>query len=115
MPQDHVVWILLEVVDHLDLSRIESRYALGGRGRRAYDPRMMLALLIHAYADGVRSSRQIERLCRTDSAMRVICGLQVPDHIAIARFRQLHQDSVRDCSRRCCWCARRPGWDGWAR
>ncbi|WP_404820447.1 transposase [Streptomyces malaysiensis] len=87
---------MLEVVDHLDLSRIESRCALGGAGRRAYDPRMMLALLIYAYADGVRSSRQIERLCRTDVAMRVICGLQVPDHTAIARFRQVHQDSVRE-------------------
>ncbi|MFD0509971.1 transposase [Streptomyces sp. NBC_00371] len=96
LPQDHVVWTLLEVVDHLDLSTIESRYALGGTGRRAYDPRMMLALLIYAYADGVRSSRQIERLCRTDVAMRVISGLQVPDHTAIARFRQLHQDSVKD-------------------
>ncbi|MFI0766119.1 transposase [Streptomyces sp. NPDC021218] len=39
---------------------------------------MMLALLIYAYADGVRSSRQIERLCRTDVAMRVICGCRSP-------------------------------------
>ncbi|MEW2574283.1 transposase [Streptomyces sp. NPDC047070] len=96
LPEDHVVWVLLEVVEHLDLSGLEARYALGGVGRRAYDPRMMLALLIYAYADGKRSSRQIERLCRTDVAMKVICALQVPDHTAIARFRQLHQDSVRD-------------------
>lgn len=96
LAEDHVVWILLEVVDHLDLSGIEARYALGGVGRRAWDPRMMLALLIYAYADGIRSSRQIERLCRTDVAMRVICGMQVPDHTAIARFRQVHQDSVRE-------------------
>ncbi|MGW3985198.1 transposase [Streptomyces mirabilis] len=75
---------------------MEKRYSLGGVGRRAYDPRMMLALLIYAYADGIRSSRQIERLCRTDVAMRVICALQVPDHTAIARFRQMHQGSVRD-------------------
>ncbi|WP_329537641.1 transposase (plasmid) [Streptomyces sp. NBC_01450] len=57
---------------------------------------MMLALLIYAYADGIRSSRQIERLCRTDVAIRVICALQVPDHTAIARFRQMHQGSVRE-------------------
>ncbi|MGW2940017.1 transposase [Streptomyces sp. NPDC001156] len=96
LPNDHVVWVLLEVVDHLDLSGLEKRYSLGGVGRRAYDPRMMLALLIYAYADGIRSSRQIERLCRTDVAMRVICALQVPDHTAIARFRQMHQGSVRE-------------------
>ncbi|MFB9840023.1 transposase [Actinoallomurus acaciae] len=79
----------------MDVTELEARYAQGGPGRRAYDPRMLLALLIYAYSAGVRSSRQIERLCRTDVAMRVICGLQVPDHTVIARFRQRHQDSVR--------------------
>jgi transposase len=96
LPDDHVVWALLEVVDRLDMSGLEGRYALGGAGRAAYDPRMLLALLIYAYSDGIRSSRQIERLCRTDVAMRVITGMQVPDHTVIARFRQRHQDSVRE-------------------
>jgi transposase len=95
LPDDHVVWVLLEVVEHLDVAGLEARYAQGGPGRRAYDPRMLLALLIYAYSAGVRSSRQIERLCRTDVAMRVICGMQVPDHTVIARFRQRHQDVVR--------------------
>ena len=96
LPGDHVVWALLEVVDRLDISGLEARYALGGAGRAAYDPRMLLALLIYAYSDGIRSSRQIERLCGTDVAMRVITGMQVPDHTVIARFRQRHQDSVRE-------------------
>lgn len=96
LPGEHPVRTVLEVVEHLDLSRLRSWYALGGAGRRAYDPQMLLALLIYAYADGIRSSRQIERLCRTDVAMRVICASEVPDHTVIARFRQLHQDSVRD-------------------
>lgn len=95
LPGDHAVWVLIEVVDHLDVTALEARYAQGGPGRRAFDPRMLLALLIYAYSAGVRSSRQIERLCRTDVAMRVICGLQEPDHTVIARFRQRHQDSVR--------------------
>jgi transposase len=95
LPEDHVVWALLGVVDRLDISDLEARYALGGAGRQAYDPRILLALLIYAYSDGIRSSRQIERLCRTDVAMRVITGMQVPDHTVIARFRQRHQDSVR--------------------
>jgi len=96
LPAEHSVWVVLEIVEHLDLSGLRARYALGGVGRCAYDPRMLLALLVYAYADGIRSSRQIERLCRTDVAMRVICASDVPDHTVIARFRQLHQDSVRD-------------------
>jgi len=96
LPDDHVVWVLLEVIDRLDVSGLEARYALGGAGRRAFDPRMLLALLIYCYSGGIRSSRQIERLCRTDVAMRVITGQRVPDHTVIARFRQRHQDSVRE-------------------
>ncbi|MBG0831101.1 transposase [Planomonospora sp. ID67723] len=96
LPDDHVVWVLLEVVEHLDVAALEARYAQSGPGRRAYDPRMLLSLLIYAYSAGVRSSRQIERLCRTDVAMRVICGLQVPDHTVIARFRQRHQHFVQE-------------------
>jgi transposase len=48
---------------------------------------MLLGLLIYAYCQGVRSSRQIERLCWTDVAFRVLCAQDVPDHAAIARFR----------------------------
>jgi transposase len=96
LPSDHVVWVLLEVVDQLDVSGLEARYALGGAGRRAFDPRMLLTLLIYSYSGGIRSSRQIERLCRTDLAMRMITGMRVPDHTVIARFRQRHQDSVRE-------------------
>jgi transposase len=96
LPVDHVVWIVLETVAQLDLRGLQARYALGGVGRRAFDPGMLLALMIYAYADGIRSSRQIERMARTDVAMRLICASQVPDHTVIARFRQLHQESVRD-------------------
>jgi len=63
LPVDHQVWLILDVVEQLDLRVLTGRYALGGVGRRAYDPQMMLALLIYGYATGVRSSRAIERAC----------------------------------------------------
>ena len=59
--------------------------------RRAYNPEMLLVLLVYAYCTGQRSSRQIERLCEVDVAYRVICANLVPDHTTIARFRQDHQ------------------------
>ena len=52
---------------------------------------MLLALLLYGYCRGVRSSRQIERLCEVDVAFRVICAADVPDHSVIARFRQAHR------------------------
>ncbi len=96
LPADHQVWLVLDVVGHLDLRALTGRYALGGAGRRAFDPAMMLALLIYGYANGVRSSRAIERACHTDVAFRVICAQDVPDHTQIARFRQRHLAEVTD-------------------
>ena len=52
---------------------------------------MMALLLLYAYAQGERSSRQIERRCREDVAFRVLCANQMPDHATIARFRAEHE------------------------
>jgi transposase len=96
LPADHQVWLILDVVEQLDLRVLTGRYALGGVGRRAYDPVMMLALLMYGYANGVRSSRAIERACHTDIAFRVICAQDAPDHTQIARFRRQHLDLFAD-------------------
>jgi transposase len=96
LPSDHLAWLVLEVVDQLDLSGLEARYRLGSAGREAYDPAMMTALLIYAYCCGVRSSRVIERSCRTDVAFRVIAAQQHPDHVTIARFRQALEQGLAD-------------------
>lgn len=66
------------------------KYRSDGKGQAAYEPSMMVALLLYAYSLGIRSSRQIERLCERDIAFRVIVANQIPDHTTIARFRQEH-------------------------
>ena len=96
LPADHLVWFVLEIVDRLDRSAFHSRHLNAGVGRAAYDPDMLLGLLIYAYCNGVRSSRQIERLCWTDVAFRVLCAQDVPDHATIARFRAGCQDAFAD-------------------
>src|SRR5512144_3318602 len=52
-------------------------------------------LLLYAYCLGVRSSRQIERLCQRDVAFRVVAGNLRPDHATIARFRQRHVEALK--------------------
>jgi transposase len=96
LPADHLARLVLEVVDQLDLSAIESRFQLGGVGREAFHPRLLTGLLIYAYCVGVRSSRQMERLCATDVAFRVISAQQHPDHTTLARFRQRHAAALAD-------------------
>jgi transposase len=63
LPEDHLVWTILGVVDQMDLGRFNDAYRLGAAGRPAYDPQMMVALLMYSYARGNRSSRGIERAC----------------------------------------------------
>lgn len=94
LPDDHLVWFVLDAVAGLDLAAFRDRRRLGGAGRAAYDPAMMLGLLIYGYAVGQRSSRQIERACRTDVAFRIACAQDVPDHVTIARFRAEHEHAL---------------------
>jgi transposase len=98
LERDHLVWFLFDVVGRLDLSGLRSAYRLGGSGRRAYDPAMLLTLLVYGLSQGVRSSRGLERACRSDVAFRVICGTwgETPDHATICRFRRRHQDVIGD-------------------
>lgn len=91
LPEGHLAWFVVDVVERLDTSVLHARHPNEGVGRRAYDPDMLLGLLIYAYCSGVRSSRQIERLCEVDVAFRVLAGGHVPDHTTIARFRQDHE------------------------
>lgn len=93
LPDDHLAWLVLDIVAQLDRSTLHARHPNAGAGRSAYDPDMLLALLIYAYAHGVRSSRQIQQRCVTDVAFRVLCAQDVPDHTTIARFRAEHQEA----------------------
>ncbi len=88
LPPDHPVWLVIGVVGgHLDTSAFHAARRTGGAGAAGYDPDMLVTLLAWAYANGVTSSRRIEQLCRTDVAFMVICGLDAPDHVTVARFR----------------------------
>ena len=94
LEDDHLVWTVLGAVDQIDLDGFYGAYRANGQGRAAYDPQMMISLLLYAYCLGIRSSRQIERACRGDVAFKVITALQIPDHSTIAEFRRRHQDRL---------------------
>jgi transposase/predicted XRE-type DNA-binding protein len=94
LPEDHLAWFVLDVVEELDLSVFLGGYRADGRGGAAYDPAVMLALLIYAYSVGGRSSRRVERRCVEDVAFRVVAANLQPDHATIARFRAAHEDAI---------------------
>ena len=92
--EDHLAWTVLEAVGEMDLSEFYAVYRPDGQGRPAYEPAMMVALLMYAYSQGNRSSRGIERKCREDVAYRVIAVNLVPDHSTIEEFRARHEAAL---------------------
>jgi transposase len=94
LPEGDLAWFLLDAVAQMDLAAIEQTYRRDGWGQAAYEPTMMVALLLYAYCLGERSSRQIERLCERDIAFRVIAANQRPDHTTLARFRKTHETAL---------------------
>lgn len=94
LAEDHLVWTVLGAVEQMDLDGFYGVYRANGQGRAAYDPAMMVALLLYAYAVGIRSSRRIERACRGDVAFKVITAMAVPDHSTIAEFRRRHETAI---------------------
>jgi len=87
VPEDDLSWFILDAVGQMDLSAFYMKYRFDGTGATAYEPSMMVSLLLYAYCMGERSSRGIERLCHWDVRFRVITGNLAPDHATIARFR----------------------------
>src|SRR6187200_1803666 len=90
----HLAWFVIDAVAEMDLEAFYAAYRVDGRSRPPYDPAMMVALLLYAYARGIRSSRVIERACDEDGAFRVLAAQQQPDHATIARFVERHENAI---------------------
>jgi transposase len=91
LPEDHLAWFVVGAVEDMDLEAFYADYRADGHGAAAYEPSMMVALVLYAYATKQRSSRAIEIHCRQDVAYRVITANRVPDHATIARFIVRHE------------------------
>src|SRR5918992_512481 len=76
LPEGHLAWFVIDAVAEMDLAGFYAAYREDGHGRAAYEPAMMVALLLYAYARGLRSSRAIERACEEDVAYRVLAANQ---------------------------------------
>ena len=96
LPADHLAWFVIDAVAAMDLASFYAVYRSDGHGRAAYEPSVMVTLVLYSVATGVRSSRQIESHCRQDVAFRVITGNLVPDHATISRFICRHERALAD-------------------
>ena len=86
IPEDDLAHFVIEAVERVEMSAFKVNHR--GTGSAQYHPRMMLALLIYCYANGIFSSRRIERATHRDIGVRFVAANVHPDHDTIATFRR---------------------------
>ena len=94
VPADDMVHFVIEAVNGLRLSTLKVN--VKGTGSRQYPPKMMLALVIYCYANGIFSSRRIERATYRDIAVRYLTADTHPDHDTICTFRRENFEAVTE-------------------
>src|SRR3954452_2725760 len=95
LPEDDLVFFLLDLVPQLDLSPFHDHYARELRGQPPFDVTMMVTLLVYAYCVGVCSSRKIAAACERNLAFRAIVADDPPDFRTISDFRKIHTAALR--------------------
>lgn len=95
LPEDDLVHFVIQAVE--GVSTCSFKVNITGSGSSQYPPHMMLSLLIYCYANGVFSSRRIERATYRDVAVRYLTGDTHPDHDTIAKFRRENFDAIGAC------------------
>jgi len=93
VPDDHLARMIDEVVERLDVRKIERNFS--PIGRRAYAPKMLLKVLIYGFATRERSSRKLAHRCETDLAYMFLCGMETPDFRTISDFRKKYLEEIK--------------------
>lgn len=94
LPEGHRARFVADVIEELDLGAVDRSYEGDGRGLAAYQPSMMVRLLLYGYGQGVVGSRKIEKATHEDVAFRYLSADTHPDHDTIADFRKRHWEAL---------------------
>jgi transposase len=89
---EFAIHMLIET--RMDMSVFEGKYKNDATGRSAYDPKILLKVVLLAYSRGLISSRDIERACCENVTFMALSGNQRPDHSTIATFVSSMKDQI---------------------
>jgi len=96
LPENHLAYFVSDLVDDLNLSKIEAVYEDEERGQPPYHPRMMVKVLIYSYCVGVFASRRIQKRLVEDVAFRVLAAGNTPDFRTLSDFRRIHRKALEE-------------------
>ncbi|MGD8177463.1 transposase, partial [Marinimicrobium sp. ARAG 43.8] len=80
--------------DHIDLSAFHEKYKNDAGGRAAYDPVILLKIILYAYAKGITSSREIQWQCEHNIIFKALSCDSVPHFTSIASFISSYPDAI---------------------
>ncbi len=92
--EGHLAWFIVDAVGEMDLREFYGAYRNDGWGAAAYNPAVMVGILLYGYCLGLRSSRRIARALEEDVGYRVVAANQQPDFRTICRFRAEHEEAL---------------------
>ncbi len=95
LPSDHDCYVYEDIFDQLNTSSVESKFSV--RGQNAYHPRLITAILIYAYSQGVFSSRKIEKKCHEDLGFMLISHCNCPNFRVLSDFRKDNYEFFKEC------------------
>lgn len=87
-------YTLHHTIDEIDLSGFDARYRNDDTGAPAYDPRVLLKIVLFAYSRGVMSSRRIEQLCQENVVMMALSADTQPHWTTVAEFVSSSGESI---------------------
>ncbi len=93
LDESHPAHVINDIVERLDLSRLENRY--GHMGQPAYHPRLMLKVTLYGFTVGVFSSRKLQRACQENLAFKYLAGMETPAFKTFIEFRRRHRDDMK--------------------
>jgi len=96
LPENHLVYFVMEIIDRLDLRKFYARYDGDGRRNQPFDPALLVKVLVYGYATGVFSSRKIARKLYEDVAFRLLGAGHFPAHRTICDFRLRHLAELKE-------------------
>lgn len=97
LPSDHDCFVYEDIFSQIDTSILEKKYSM--LGQHAYHPRLITAILIYSYSQGIFSSRKIEKRCREDLSFMYISHANCPNFRVLSDFRKENYDFFKSCFR----------------
>lgn len=95
LAEDDDCFVYEDIFSQIDTKEVEKKYSM--LGQHAYHPRLITAILIYAYSQGIFSSRKIEQKCKKDLSFMYISHANYPNFRVLSDFRKENYEFFKSC------------------